>query len=40
MRERVRQLGGTLEIDSQGDGKGTTVIASLPIPACSTSAIA
>jgi len=38
MRERLRQLGGRLEIDSQGDGKGTTVIAHLPIEKSSASA--
>jgi signal transduction histidine kinase len=32
MRERVRQLGGNLEIMSDGDGQGTTVVAHLPIP--------
>jgi signal transduction histidine kinase len=32
MRERVRQLGGSLEITSDGDGQGTTVVAHLPIP--------
>ena len=26
MRERVRQLGGTLEINSLGDGAGTTIV--------------
>jgi PAS domain S-box-containing protein len=31
MRERVRQLGGTLEIGSQRDGSGTIVMARLPI---------
>ena len=31
MRERVRQLGGSLEIDSQGNGRGTTVVAQLPV---------
>jgi signal transduction histidine kinase len=30
MRERVRQLGGSLEIVSPGDGAGTTVIARFP----------
>ena len=30
MRERIRQLGGTLEIDSRGEGKGTTVVTCLP----------
>ena len=39
MRERLRQLGGSLEIDSQGDGKGTTVIAHLPIEKNSPSSI-
>jgi signal transduction histidine kinase len=32
MRERVRQLGGSLEITSDGDGQGTTVVAHLPVP--------
>lgn len=31
MRERLHQLGGTLEISSEGIGKGTTVTASLPL---------
>ena len=39
MRERIRQLGGTLEIGSQRDGRGTTVIARLPIHEGSASAI-
>ena len=30
MRERLRQLGGTLEIHSNGEGKGTRICASLP----------
>jgi signal transduction histidine kinase len=30
MRERVRQLGGTLELHSDGIGKGTVVVALLP----------
>src|ERR1051325_4679978 len=30
MKERVRQLGGSLKIDSQGEGKGTSVVAELP----------
>jgi len=38
MRERLRQLGGHLEIRS--DSKGTVVIASLPVPARSTIAAA
>jgi signal transduction histidine kinase len=31
MRERLRQLGGGLEIQSDGHGKGTLVIATLPV---------
>jgi len=31
MRERLRQLGGSLEINSEGIGKGTVVVARLPI---------
>jgi signal transduction histidine kinase len=31
MRERLRQLGGSLDIQCDGKGKGTTVIARLPI---------
>jgi signal transduction histidine kinase len=31
MRERIRQLGGTLEIGSQTNGPGTVVVAKLPI---------
>ena len=31
MRERLRQLGGSLEIHSDGRGKGTVVVARLPI---------
>jgi signal transduction histidine kinase len=31
MRERLRQLGGTLEINSDGDGSGTQVVARLPV---------
>lgn len=31
MRERIRQLGGTLEISSPPNGKGTVIIACLPV---------
>src|ERR1700682_5321726 len=31
MRERLRQLGGTLELHSDGEGKGTLIAARLPI---------
>jgi hypothetical protein len=31
MRERLRQLGGTLEIGSQLNGRGTIIVARLPI---------
>ena len=31
MRERIHQLGGSLEITSAGSGKGTIVVATLPI---------
>jgi two-component system NarL family sensor kinase len=31
MRERIRQLGGTLEIRSGSNGRGTLVVARLPI---------
>jgi signal transduction histidine kinase len=40
MRERVRQLGGTLEIDSRGSGKGTVVIARVPVGETSSTAAA
>jgi signal transduction histidine kinase len=33
MRERLRQLGGTLEIHSSGEGKGTLIRAFLPVAA-------
>jgi signal transduction histidine kinase len=33
MRERLRQLGGTLDVQSNGEGKGMTVIAVLPAEA-------
>jgi PAS domain S-box-containing protein len=39
MRERVRQLGGSLEINSQGNGTGTTVVAYLPVGKGSPSAV-
>jgi signal transduction histidine kinase len=32
MRERLRQLGGSLEISSKGIGEGTLVVAQLPLP--------
>jgi signal transduction histidine kinase len=31
MRERIHQLGGTLEIGAQTNGTGTTVIARFPL---------
>jgi len=40
MRERIRQLGGRLEIDSGGNKKGTIVIAHLPVVPPSASAAA
>jgi signal transduction histidine kinase len=38
MRERLRQLGGTLEIHSAGPGKGTLVLAKLPTAGSSIAA--
>ncbi len=38
MRERIRQLGGTLEISS--NGKGTVVVARLAVPKSSSTAVA
>jgi signal transduction histidine kinase len=32
MRERLRQLGGSLETNSPGEGQGTVVVARLPVP--------
>ena len=32
MRERLRQLGGTLELVSDGEGKGTRITTRLPVP--------
>jgi signal transduction histidine kinase len=40
MRERLRQLGGVVEIQSGGEGKGTIVLARLPVSANSTSTAA
>ena len=31
MRERLRQLGGTLEVNSDGEGKGTVIVVRLPL---------
>jgi signal transduction histidine kinase len=38
MRERLRQLGGSLNIRS--DGKGTLIVAELPVAATSSSSTA
>ena len=40
MRERARQLGGTLEVKSEGEGKGTTVLARLPVTTNSSAVVA
>ena len=40
MRERARQLGGTLEVKSEGQGKGTTVLARLPVTTSSSRVVA
>jgi signal transduction histidine kinase len=39
MRERIHQLGGVLEISSEGIGRGTTVVAQLPVENSRVSAI-
>jgi signal transduction histidine kinase len=39
MRERARQLGGTLEVKSGGEGKGTVVVARLPATTTNTSTV-
>jgi signal transduction histidine kinase len=40
MRERLRQLGGSLEINCEGKGKGTVIVARLPIANTSSTAAA
>lgn len=40
MRERARQLGGTLEVKSEGEGKGTAVLARLPVTTDSSTVVA
>jgi signal transduction histidine kinase len=40
MRERARQLGGTLEVRSEGEGKGTVVLARLPVMTDSATVVA
>ncbi len=37
MRERLRQLGGSLDIHSNGNGKGTLIVAQLPVTATASS---
>jgi|SRR5690242_1575715 len=32
MRERVRQLGGSLQVNSDGAGRGTRILAKIPVP--------
>jgi signal transduction histidine kinase len=39
MRERVRQLGGSLEITSPSEGSGTKIIARFPVPESSKSGV-
>jgi signal transduction histidine kinase len=40
MRERLRQLGGSLEISSDGNGKGTLIVARLPVIGAASTAAA
>jgi signal transduction histidine kinase len=40
MRERIRQLGGSLEIESAHHGRGTMIVVRLPIPQSSSMAAA
>jgi len=40
MRERVRQLGGTLDIESAENGRGTLVVARLPVESAATTTTA
>lgn len=39
MRERLRLLDGSLEVNSEGDGKGTLIIARLPLPTSALTAL-